>query len=37
MERLGLPDGTVRASVYLSNTEQEIDLLVATVAELARG
>jgi cysteine desulfurase/selenocysteine lyase len=37
MEHLGLPGGTVRASVYLYNTEQEADLLVATVAELVRG
>jgi cysteine desulfurase/selenocysteine lyase len=37
MEQLGLPGGTVRASVYLYSTEQEVDLLVATVAELVRG
>lgn len=37
MEHLGLPGGTVRAGVYLYNTEQEVDLLVATVAELVRG
>ncbi|HUK38582.1 MAG TPA: aminotransferase class V-fold PLP-dependent enzyme [Methanomicrobiales archaeon] len=37
MEHLGLPDGTVRASPCLYNTGQEIDLLVATVAELVRG
>ena len=37
MEHLGLPGGTVRASMYLYNTEQETDLLVATVAELVRG
>ena len=37
MERLGLPGGVVRASVYLYNTEQEVDLLVATVAELVKG
>jgi cysteine desulfurase/selenocysteine lyase len=36
MESLGLPEGTVRAGVYLYNTEQEADLLVATVAELVR-
>ncbi|HTY53522.1 MAG TPA: aminotransferase class V-fold PLP-dependent enzyme [Methanomicrobiales archaeon] len=36
MEHLGLPGGTVRASAALYNTEQEIDLLVATVAELVR-
>ena len=37
MEHLGLPGGTVRASVYLYTTEQEVDLLVASVAELVRG
>jgi cysteine desulfurase/selenocysteine lyase len=36
MEQLGLPGGTVRASVYVCNTEEEIDLLVATVAELVK-
>ena len=36
MTSLGLPDGTVRASLALYNTEEEIDLLVATVAEMAR-
>jgi len=36
MERLGLPDGTVRASLALYTTEQEIDLLVATLEELTR-
>jgi cysteine desulfurase/selenocysteine lyase len=37
MEHLGLPGGTVRASVYIYNTEREVDLLVATVAELVKG
>lgn len=36
MEHLGLQGGTVRASVYLYTTEQEVDLLVATVAELVK-
>ena len=35
MEELGLPEGTVRASLALYNTEQEIDLLIATLKELA--
>jgi cysteine desulfurase/selenocysteine lyase len=37
MEHLGLPEGIVRASAYLYNTEEEADLLVATVAALVRG
>ena len=36
MERLGLPDGTVRASLGLYNTEEEVDMLVATLDELTR-
>jgi cysteine desulfurase / selenocysteine lyase len=36
MERLGLPDGTVRASLGLYNTEDEVDMLVATLEELTR-
>jgi cysteine desulfurase/selenocysteine lyase len=36
MERLGLFDGTVRASLGLYNTEEEIDLLMATLEELTR-
>jgi cysteine desulfurase/selenocysteine lyase len=36
MTSLGLPDGTVRASIGLYNTEEEIDMLVATVEEMAR-
>ncbi len=35
MERLGLPEGTVRASLALYNTEQEIDMLIATLKDLA--
>jgi cysteine desulfurase/selenocysteine lyase len=37
MERLGLPKGTVRASVYLYSTVHEVDTLLATVQELGRG
>lgn len=36
VESLGLPDGTVRASLAYYNTRQEIDLLVATLEELTR-
>jgi len=36
MEHLGLPAGTVRASLALYTTEQEIDLLIAALDELAR-
>lgn len=36
MERLGLADGTVRASLGLFNTEEEIDMLVATLDEMTR-
>ena len=36
MERLGLPDGTVRASLGLYNTEEEVDMLVATLEEMTR-
>ncbi|HNX16751.1 MAG TPA: aminotransferase class V-fold PLP-dependent enzyme [Methanoregula sp.] len=36
MERLGLPNGTARASLALYNTRQEIDMLVATLEELPR-
>jgi cysteine desulfurase/selenocysteine lyase len=36
MERLGLRDGTVRASLGLYNTEGEVDMLVATLEELTR-
>ncbi|MDD1684553.1 MAG: aminotransferase class V-fold PLP-dependent enzyme [Methanoregula sp.] len=36
MDRLGLPDGTVRASLGLYNTEDEIDMLAAALEELTR-
>jgi len=36
MERLGLFDGTVRASLGLYNTEEEVDMLVATLEEMTR-
>ena len=36
MDRLGLPDGTVRASLAPYTTADEIDLLVATLEELTR-
>ena len=36
MEHLGLPDGTIRASLALYTNEQEIDMLVATLDELTR-
>jgi cysteine desulfurase/selenocysteine lyase len=36
MERLGLPDGTVRASVGPFNTEEEVDMLAAALEELTR-
>jgi cysteine desulfurase/selenocysteine lyase len=36
MERFGLFDGTVRASLGLYNTEEEIDMLMATLEELTR-
>ena len=36
MERLGLPEGTVRASLGLYNTEEEVDMLVATIEEMTR-
>jgi len=37
MEQLGLPEGTVRASLALYNIEQEIDLLIAAVDEIVQG
>lgn len=37
MEHLGLPNGTVRASLAAYTTEQEIDLLLAAVGEISRG
>ena len=36
VEALGLPDGTVRASLALYNTAEEIDMLIATLEELTR-
>jgi len=35
MQRLNLPDGTVRASLALYTTKDEVDLLVAVVREIA--
>ncbi|MCX6691164.1 MAG: aminotransferase class V-fold PLP-dependent enzyme, partial [Methanoregula sp.] len=37
MDYLGLPDGTVRASLALYNIEQEVDLLIAAVDEIVQG
>ena len=36
LEHCACPEGAVRASLYLYNTEEEVDLLTATVDELAR-
>lgn len=36
MRHLGLAHGTVRASTYIYSTEEEIELLIATVEELSR-
>jgi cysteine desulfurase/selenocysteine lyase len=36
MDHLGLPEGTVRASLALYTNEHEIDLLIASVEELVR-
>jgi len=36
-EILGRKDGTVRASAYLYNTEEEVEKLVSTVSELSRS
>ncbi len=36
MEHLGLPEGTVRVSLALYNTENEIDMFIATLEELVR-
>ncbi len=36
MKHLGLKYGTVRASLYLYNTEEEIDKLLATLEQIAR-
>jgi cysteine desulfurase/selenocysteine lyase len=35
MKHLGLENGTVRASLYLYNTLEEVDLLIETVEEIA--
>jgi selenocysteine lyase/cysteine desulfurase/3'-phosphoadenosine 5'-phosphosulfate sulfotransferase (PAPS reductase)/FAD synthetase len=37
MEELGLPKGTVRASLALFNNEYDVDMLLANVSEIARG
>jgi len=37
MNRLGLAEGTVRASLALYNTQQEVDLFVASIGEICRG
>ncbi len=36
MKHLGLKYGTVRASLYLYNTEEEIEKLLATLEQIAR-
>lgn len=36
MKFLGLENGTVRASLYLYNTLEEVDLLIETIEEIAR-
>jgi len=36
LEHCGCPEGAVRASLYLYNTAEEVDLLAATVGELVR-
>lgn len=36
MKYLGLENGTVRASLYLYNTLEEVDLLIETIEEIAR-
>ncbi len=36
-ELFGLPEGTVRASTYLYNTPEEIELLLGAVEEIARS
>lgn len=36
MEHCACPEGAVRASLYLYNSEEEVDLLLATVGELVR-
>lgn len=36
MKHLGFQNGTVRASLYLYNTLEEVDLLLETIEEIAR-
>lgn len=36
MKYLGLENGTVRASLYIYNTMEEVDLLIETIEEIAR-
>lgn len=36
MQHLGLDQGTVRVSLYIYNTQEEIELLLATVEEITR-
>jgi cysteine desulfurase/selenocysteine lyase len=36
MRYLGLENGAVRASLYLYNTLEEVDLLIETIEEVAR-
>ncbi len=36
MKHLGLENGTVRASLYLYNTSEEVDLLLEAIEEIAR-
>ena len=37
MQHLGLADGTVRASIYIYTTPEDVDTLVASVDAIARG
>ncbi len=37
MQRLGLPDGTIRASLYLYSANHEVDTLLATGKDIARS
>jgi cysteine desulfurase / selenocysteine lyase len=37
VQQLGLPEGTVRASFYLYNTEIEVDTMIAAMDEIIRG
>jgi selenocysteine lyase/cysteine desulfurase len=36
MERLGLPDGTVRVSLGPYNSAEDADLFLATIEEITR-